>query len=362
MFFDLVTIYRWKQHMTVIKNLMHKVFLFAICLAFAVACANTVADTVADTIIADTTPREILVGLTVDSEHPMSIAMQEVFAKTIEDETDGVISVKVFSSGRLGSEQDLYYSVKIGSIQVVTVSPVRAADDYNRMLITTLPFLFRDIDHARKILAGDIGEELADGYNALNNGSVMVGGFAPNIVRSFASDKTLTKPADFEGQSIRITDNEILIQSALLLGVRPITMSLYEVYTAIQMGIIDGQDSGMYIMRLASLYEVQKYIYETNHIIEPLTIIINKDFMDSLSPKQQAIINEAAKATIEYAWDLYLAQAAGDRAYLQEQGLVITQPTAADRAAMQAKMAPLYADFQAKYPWAEKLMDEIRSE
>ncbi len=303
-------------------------------------------------------PITIKVGCVMAASHPTTVAMQEVFKKMVEQETNGAILVNVYEAGLLGGEKDLYNSVKSGSLEVVTMG-TGMWDEFNKMLIPDWPFLFRDLKHARKVFTGEIGAEISNEFNQ-NVNAYMIGGWGPNGARTFSSNKPLNTPADFKGQRIRMPNNPIHLKLAELLGANVISMNMNDIFSALEQKVIDGQDNGMSQIRATGWYEVQKYIYETNHMVSSIEILVSKKFMDSLSPENRAIIEKAAVASTEYAWDLYEASIDNDRKFLQDNGLTIVQPTAADKEEMIMMMAPLYADLQAKYPWAEELTQRIR--
>ena len=80
-----------------------------------------------------------------------------------------------------------------------------------------------------------------------------------------------------------------------------------------------------------AFYEVQKYLYETNHIIATLEVIVSAPFFDKLSPEHQKVVREAAKATAVTAWDNYLASVDKDRQFLKSKGVTVTPVSDADR-------------------------------
>jgi TRAP-type C4-dicarboxylate transport system substrate-binding protein len=145
------------------------------------------------------------------------------------------------------------------------------------------------------------------------------------------------------------------------LGASAQVLPLGELFSALETGIVDGQDNGMVTVISESFFEVQKYVYETQHLVPPLEIIINAPFFDKLSAEHQKVVRDAAKATALKAWDDYLAGYDKDRQFLKDKGLTVTPCTAADREKIIELIKPLTDKLYAEQPWAKPLTDKIRA-
>ena len=115
------------------------------------------------------------------------------------------------------------------------------------------------------------------------------------------SSNSTGSPADFAGQKFRMPSNPIHVGLAENLGASAQVIPLGELFTALETGVVDGQDNGMVTVVSEGLYEVQQYVYETNHIIATLEIIVNEAFLSGLTEEQQTI-RDAARPS-EQAWD-----------------------------------------------------------
>ena len=139
------------------------------------------------------------------------------------------------------------------------------------------------------------------------------------------------------------------------LGASAQVISLGELFTALETGTVDGQDNGMVTVVAQSFQEVQKYLYETNHIVATLEIIGNKDAMSKLTEEQQQIVRDAAKATAEQAWE------DTDRETIEAAGVTVTQMTEAERAKMIEKIQPTLNELLAANDWAPALIEKIEA-
>lgn len=300
----------------------------------------------------------IQVADTWNASHPMAAAIDEVFKPQIEERSGGSLSVEVYHGGTLGNEADLWDSVRNGTVEVAIVgTPMN--QEFPTMLISDWPFLYRDLDHARAVWTGDIATELSDAFHEEFPNAYLLS-WGPNSARTFTSSRPLESVEDFAGQQFRMPGNPIHIGIVENLGASAQVIPLGDLFTSLETGVVDGQDNGMVTVISEAFFEVQEYVYETNHIIATLEIIANATFLDGLTEEEQEIVREVALETAEQAWDAYLESVDSDRAYLEEQGLTVTQLSDADRDEIVDRLTPLLEQLHAENPWAEELTSRIQ--
>ena len=289
----------------------------------------------------------------------MAKALDTVFKPMIEKNTNGAITVDVFHSGTLGNEGDLWRGVRNGTIEVVVIGTVMN-QEHTPMMISDWPFLYRDLEHAKKVWTGAIAEEMNAEFHK-KFPTVRMLSWGPNSARTFTSNKKLTSVNDFKGQKFRMPSNPIHVGIAQNLGASSQVIPLGELFSALETGVVDGQENGMVTVISQALNEVQKYLYETNHIISTLEVIVSAPFFDKLSPEHQNVVREAAKATAVKAWDEYIASVDKDRQFLKSKGMTITPCTAEDQAKIIQMIKPLTDKLYKDYSWAKPLTDKIRA-
>ena len=289
----------------------------------------------------------------------MSVAVDEVFEPKVEELSGGSLSIETYHGGVLGNEDGLWDGVRNGSIDAVVIGSVMN-QEYPTMLISDWPFLYRDLDHARDVWTGGIGDDLAAEFEEEFPSTYLLG-WGPNGARTFSSSRPLEEVDDFEGQRFRVPANPIHIGMAEQLGASPQVIPLGELFTALETGVVDGQDNGMVTITSEAMHEVQDYVYETDHIIATLQLIISAPVMDGLTQQEQQIVREAASEATDAAWDRYLESVDEDRAFLEENGVTVTQLSDPDREEMIDRLAPLYEQLYAENDWAEELVAEIEA-
>lgn len=293
------------------------------------------------------------------STHPVAAAVDNVFKKQVEEKSGGTITVDVYHDGLLGDELALWQSVRDGSVDLVVVGSCMN-QEFPMMLISDWPFLYRDLEHAKKVWTGPIADEVSAQFHE-KFPEVELLGWAPNSARTFTSNKPLTKVEDFVGQKFRMPNNPIHVGITENLGASATVIPLGELFTALETGVVDGQDNGMVTVIAQNFHEVQKYLYETNHIIATLEIIANADLLSEMSENQRQIIREAGKAAAEQAWSDYIASVDKDRKTLQDAGMTVTECTAEDKAKIIEKIQPTIDKLLAENDWAAELTEKIKA-
>jgi tripartite ATP-independent transporter DctP family solute receptor len=302
----------------------------------------------------------IKVGDNWGASHPMAAAMDNIFKVEVEKNSGGKLAVEVYHDNILGNEGDLWNGVRNGTIEVAIVgTPMN--QEFPTMLISDWPFLYRDIEHAKKVWTGPIADEVNAEFNE-KFPTVYMLGWGPNSARTFTSNKKLTSVGDFKGQKFRMPGNPIHQGIAECLGASAQNIPLGELFTALQTGTVDGQDNGMVTVISQNFYEVQKYLYETNHIVATLEIIVSAPFLDSLSADLQTVVREAVKKSAAQAWDDYMKSLDKDRAFLIEKGVTVTACGPEDQAQIITAIQPLTDKLLAdNASWAPALIEKVRA-
>jgi tripartite ATP-independent transporter DctP family solute receptor len=331
--------------------------LAALCAAgsvFMAGCKRKQGDAVKADVIT------IKVGDNWGETHPMAAAIDNVFKTEIEKNSGGRIKVDVYHSGTLGNEADLWNGVRNGSIEVAIVgTPMN--QEFPVMLISDWPFLYRDIAHAKSVWTGPIAEEVNKQFHDKFPTVYMIG-WGPNSARTFTSNKQLTSVGDFKGQKFRMPNNPIHVGIAENLGASAQVIPLGELFSALETGVVDGQDNGMVTVISEHFYEVQKYLYETNHIVATLEIVISAPLLDKLPADLQKIVKDAAEKASVKAWDDYIVSLNNDRQFLKDKGVIVTPCTAADQALIISMIKPLTDKLLAdNASWAPELIEKVKA-
>lgn len=264
-------------------------------------------------------------------------AYLEEFQSRVADELDGEVEVEIFMSNTLGSELDVYEGMQLGTHSAqLTATPL--ANINPRVAIWELPFLFADRDDVATFVDGEPGEMLRAGMEGTGMQIVAIwdGGFRviTNNVRP------ITAPEDLRGLKIRVPNSRFRVAVFETLGANPTPLAFSELYTALDQGVVDGQENPAQIVLSARFPEVQEYLAFSNHVYAPTHLVIADWFLDSLD-------NDTRETLIVIAKDMEAwtrEQGAATDAAIREELEELIEVTDIDLEAFQAIAAPLYED------------------
>jgi tripartite ATP-independent transporter DctP family solute receptor len=211
----------------------------------------------------------------------------KTFKKNVEDAKKGV-TVKVFTSGTLGDENETVQATQRGQIQGVGASTGAIASLVPELNVLEMPYLFKSEKQADCILDKVI---LSTVEKALRAKGLVLGFWSENGYRSFGTSFGFIKsPADLKGKKMRSQENGVHLGMYREFGASPTPIPVTEVLTSLQTGVVDGYDNTMLFAQAAQWTSATKYYTMTNHIYQPAAIIYNAAFYDGLSKEAQALL------------------------------------------------------------------------
>ena len=291
--------------------------------------------------------------------HPQHRALL-IFRDEVYRKSGGMIDVQLFPNAILGSEDVYITSIRQGLLEMGATGTLVSREEAPLVALAELPFLFADWDHARSTLGADIGQALTadmperSGLRAL---AWNVNGF-----RQVSTNRLVASMDDFSGLRLRVPNTPTFINSFGALGVNPIAMPFGETFTALEQGVVDGQDNPFATVRASSFYEVQSHMLETRHMFSPILWVINDNFYQNLPDEFRQIIDESIAIASEYQWQFSIEADENDKQYLLDEGIIITEVDAAFRAQMiQALEDDGFFDwFFTEFPGTEEFAQMIR--
>lgn len=236
------------------------------------------------------------------------------FADLVKQKTGGNVDVQFFGSSQLGSEKDEFEQVKNGVIEMTTGSGSMLAvfPGWEPLGVFSMPYIMGGDTEAeqfkifQKIANGPVGKEI------IENGTKASGMRALDITWWYGwrnlttKSKQVTKPDDLKGMKIRTPDAPIQKLAMNALGASVTPMGFAELYSALQMGVVDGQENPLNTIWAQKYYEVQKYLTLTAHMTQIQVIAINEKFYQGLSPELRKVFDDAAKEAGTWQSDLQI--------------------------------------------------------
>ena len=214
------------------------------------------------------------------------------FAELVGQKTNGRIKVEVGGSAQYGDDVESLTNMRLGSLAFAAGSQGTTAGVVPQFGVLGLPFLFRDLPHAYKVIDGPVGQQLNE--LAKQKGLVLLALWDNGIRHTSNSKRPITKPEDLAGLKLRTPPDAMTIDIFTALGANPTPLAFSELYIALQQGVVDGQENPLMNIYSSKLHEVQKYITLTGHKYETTPLLASKKIWDSISKADQAAILEAA--------------------------------------------------------------------
>lgn len=239
--------------------------------------------------------RELKLGHSMTEEQAQHKGMVKL-AELVKQMSGGDLTIRIFPNGQLGSEREQAEQLVTGALDMAKINGSLAESFEPAYKVMGIPFLFRDEAHMKAFMRSDIAWDLMQsskgkgfvGLSLLDAGS-----------RSFYAKKPILKPSDLDGLKMRVPESPTMMSMVKLFGGQPTPMSWSEIYTGLQQGIIDGAENSVSSIVEMRHAEIAKHYSYDQHTMTPDVILISEDTWDTLTPKQQGILREAAKQALE---------------------------------------------------------------
>jgi len=259
----------------------------------------------------------------LDTNHPVHNAM--VFmGKQLAEKSNGKLKVAIYPSGQLGAERECLELLQIGSLDITKVSAAVLENFIPEYKVLSVPYIFKNKDHAFAVFDGEIGEEL------LLKGEVFrLRGltFYDAGSRSFyTKERAVNTPEDLEGLKIRVQKSNMAVAMVNLLGGSPTPISWGELYTALQQGVVDGAENNLPSFYTSKHYEVCKFYSLDEHTAVPDVLLIGTDSWNGFTPQEQQWIKEAADESALYQRKLWAASEKESLNAIKQAGVEIRYP------------------------------------
>lgn len=308
-------------------------------LSAVIACALPVAALAQDVTIK--------MGHAASSKHIFQQGL-EIFADKVAAKTDGAVKVEVYGDRQLGDDKQLLEGLQIGLIDGALVSSatlplVLGASGFDAL---QLPFVVGSYQQLSDVLTSELGDEL---LATLDGNSIKGVGFVEAGQRHFlTSGDAVTSTSGFAGLKTRIVPIPLHKAVWEAIGVNPIGMAYGEIYSALETGTIDAVEINLSSIASESLYDAAKNVTMTGHYFWPGVIMLSGATWDKLSDAQKAAVTEAGHEATAEAYALAASQEADTRAFLQDNGVTISELSDLD--VMQAETAGVVETWSAKDP------------
>ena len=296
----------------------------------------------------------VKVGIDHGPTHSFTQTMER-FGKILEQKRPGEYKVQVFASAQLGNERVMQEALTLGSLEFVVTGLLNIYEP--KFSLLEAPFLFRDREHILKMQESEVVKKLA---SMLPPKGLRLAGFVENGFRNITNNaRPINGPGDVKGLKIRTPENMAQVETFRALGAQPTPMPFAELYNALRMGVVDGQENPLQNINDGKLYEAQKHLALTGHIYNSAYVVVSEQFFAKQKPEQQKAILEAVKEASLWQFNMMRDRDSELLEMLKQKGMQVTMP---DQTAFRTATAPAYEAFYAKLgPDARTIVEAIRS-
>ena len=278
----------------------------------------------------------------------------EEFARRANEKLGDNAEVQVFGSSQLGNDSELLQKLKLGQVTFSLPSSVMSSVS-PEFGVFEMPYIIQNRDHIRRVSQ----EMLDDTFQpAAERNGFKILAFWENGFRNITNNvRPINKPEDLDGIKLRTPKGEWRVKMFKAYGANPTPMAFSDVFTALQTGVIDGQENPYAQIASAKFQEVQDYLSVTGHVYTPGYILVGKNKFESLPEDVQAALQEAALETQEY---VYETAARLEEELLKEIAKQV-EVNEADKQAFIDASQPIYEEFAQTVDGGDELVKRVMS-
>ena len=276
----------------------------------------------------------------------------EEFAKRVNDKLGGKVKVVVFGSSQLGGDKELLQKVKLGTVDFALPSTVMSSES-DLFGMFEMPYLVKDRRHMAAIEKEVFWPQLAP--EAEKKGLKVLAVWE-NGYRHITNNRHPIKvPADLKGIKLRVPEGKWRVKMFQTYGANPSPMKFSEVFTALQTGVMDGQENPFSQIVSAKFQEVQKYLSLTGHVYTPAYIVVGTKKWASLPADVRKALEDIAKDTQKF---VYAAAEKDDNELIGVIKKAGVQVNETDKAAFVAASKAVYEEFGKEVKGSRELIDK----
>jgi TRAP-type transport system periplasmic protein len=252
---------------------------------------------------ASASPRMVSLAFNSQLHNPQQIGA-DTFSEKLKASFGKRFIVDQRVGNALGSENTIMAAARTGAVDVVVLSGGIVSAVVPEMSVFDIPFLFRDQAHAKAVMQGPVGAQIATKF--ADKGLVLLALGKQGFRNLTNSKHPVRTPDDIKGLKIRVIPNETYKMAFQALGAEVIPMEFPLVYAALKDGRLDGQENPVPTIASSRFEEVQKYLSLTGHFFAPIAFVANRAMFEQLDPADQEALRAAAKAGAEATWEAQL--------------------------------------------------------
>ena len=253
------------------------------------------------------------------------------FEGLVEAGSNGEIDGQIFPSSQMGPDREMIEGVQTGVLEMAIPPSSFFAGWDPAFAVIELPYMYASKDIAFDVLESEAGDGMIERVE--NQGLVGLGWLELGVRNVTNNVRPIATPADLEGVKLRTMQVPAHVATFQALGANPTPMNFGEVYSALQQGVIDGQENPLAIITSQRFYEVQKHLSTTGHVFAVYMPVISQPFFESLSAEHQQLVRDSMAAARLHQAEIVSAEDASQLDEIRAAGVEVLELTAEQRQA-----------------------------
>ncbi len=275
----------------------------------------------------------------------------EEFARRANAKLGSKAKVVVFGSSQLGGDKELLQKLKLGTVDLALPSTVMSSEA-DLFGIFEMPYLVKDREHMHRIEKELFWPKIEP---AAEKKGLKVIAVWENGYRHITNNKRpINVPADLKGIKLRVPNGKWRVKMFQAYGANPSPMKFSEVFTALQTGVMDGQENPFTQIYSAKFQEVQKYLSLTGHVYTPAYVTVGAKHWATLPADVRKVLEDTAKETQAYVYETAAKDDEELLGKLKAAGMQVNTP---DKDAFIAASKPVYEEFANEVPGSREIID-----
>ena len=264
------------------------------------------------------------------------------------------VARRVGNNGRVfavDAQKELLQKLKLGTVDMAVPSTVMSSE-VDLFGVFEMPYLVKDRAHMSRIEKDLFWSKFEP---EVEKKGLKVLAVWENGYRHMTNSKhPINKPADLQGIKLRVPEGKWRVKMFQAYGANPSPMKLSEVFTALQTGVMDGQENPYTQIYSQKFQEVQKYLSITGHVYTPAYLTVGTKKWETLPPDVRNILEDTARETQAF---VYATAEKDDNELLGKLKAAGMQVNTADKDAFIAASKGIYEEYSKEVPGSQEIID-----
>ena len=273
------------------------------------------------------------------------------FAKRANAKLGNKAKVVVYGSSQLGGDKEMLQKAKLGTVDMVVPSTVMSSEA-DMFGVFEMPYLVKDRAHMAKIEKEVFWPKIAP--EAEKKGLKVLAVWENGYRHVTNSKRPVNVPDDLKGIKLRVPEGKWRVKMFQAYGANPSPMKFSEVFTALQTGVMDGQENPFTQIYSAKFQEVQKYLSLTGHVYTPAYVVVGTKKWESFPADVRKVLEECAKETQAFVYSTAEKDDSELLGKLRSAGMQVNTP---NKDAFIAASRPVYDEFAKEVAGSKEVID-----